>query len=70
MCDEIRPECQMAFDTINDKLDGISKAVVGNGSTKDSIASRVAGLETGRNIGWKAVSVIGVVAAILIAILK
>ena len=70
MSDEIRPECQSTFDHINEKLDGISRAVVGNGNTKDSIASRVAGLEAGRNIGWKAVSAIGVVVAILIAVLK
>ena len=69
--DEIRPECQAAFDGTHHKLDGIYSAVVGvNGSTKDSIMSRLAGLEASRNIVWKSVSALCAITALLIAVLK
>jgi len=71
MCDKIRPECQEAFGNIKDKLDGIYTAVVGvNGSSKDSIMSRLAGLEASRNIVWKSVSALCAITALLIAVLK
>ena len=47
----VRPECEELFKHIEAKLDAISKAVLGNGNPKDSIASRITRLETFWKLG-------------------
>lgn len=90
-CGRINPACAHAFQeivvqyaTLNERyaamdsrLAGISKAVIGNGNTHDSLACRVERLEssaaTAERCGdrfWKVFGVGAAVAAVVVAILK
>ncbi|HUT60829.1 MAG TPA: hypothetical protein VNA25_23530 [Phycisphaerae bacterium] len=90
-CNDIHPACAHAFgeivahyarlnertESMERKLDGISRAVVGNGSPHESLASRVERLEAAaeaaghcRERFWKVLAVLTAVAAVVVAIVK
>ena len=90
-CQDIHPACAHAFqeivahyarlnertESMEQKLDGISRAVVGNGNPHSSLASRVERLESTteaagrcRDRFWKVLAVLTAIAAVIVAITK
>jgi hypothetical protein len=90
-CEDIRSACAHVFqeiavacaqlterlEGIDRRLEGVAKAVVGNGSTRDSLLARVERLESADAVKarssdrfWKVLAVATSAAAVLVAILK
>lgn len=71
--EDMLPGCKVEFGSMHAKLDGISKAVIGNGDTKDSLIGRVASLEgrsTGTSQAWIVVGIVAAIAAAIIGIIR
>lgn len=90
-CQQMPAECVHAFqemavhyarlnecyESLDAKLQAVSKAVVGNGSPKDSLVARMERLEssaeTGQRYGdrfWKVFGVLAAVTAVIVAIIR